>query len=57
MEKYTVNITATFRGFIEVEANSREEALSLAETEYWNGNVYLNNIKEEFTFSRRKRKR
>lgn len=39
MEKYTVNITETSRGFVEVEANSREEALSLAETEYWNGNV------------------
>ena len=57
MEKYTVNITVTFRGFIEVEANSREEALSLAETEYWNGNACMNNIKEEFKFSRRKRKR
>lgn len=48
MEKYTVNITETSRGFVEVEANSKEEALSLAETEYWNGNVFWNHTEEEY---------
>lgn len=48
MEKYTVNITETSYGFVEVEANSKEEALSLAETEYWNGNVCWNESEEEY---------
>lgn len=48
MEKYTVNVTETSYGFVEVEANSKEEALSLAEIEYWNGNVCWNNSEEEY---------
>lgn len=52
MAKYTVNVTETSRGFIEVEANSREEALSLAEAEYWNGNVFWNHTEEEYEIER-----
>lgn len=39
MEKYTVNITETSRGFVEVKADSDEKALYLAREEYENGNV------------------
>lgn len=53
MEKYTVNITETSRGFVEVEANSKEEALELAETEYWNGRVCWNDTEYEIDSSDR----
>lgn len=52
MAKYTVNVTETSRGFIGVEANSREEALSLAEAEYWDGNVFWNHTEEEYEIER-----
>ena len=35
MEKYTVNSTETSRGFVEVEANSRAEAISVDNREYF----------------------
>lgn len=39
MKKYWISVNQTSQGFVEVEADSDEEAIELAETEYWNGNV------------------
>lgn len=48
MKKYSIRVIETSYGFVEVEANSKEEALSLAETEYWNGNVCWHDSEEEY---------
>lgn len=40
---YQVSITETSYGFVEVEAESEDEALELANTEYENGNTIWNN--------------
>lgn len=48
MKKYPIRVIETSYGFVEVEANSKEEALSLAETEYWNGNVCWHDSEEEY---------
>lgn len=46
--EYSVAVTETSYGFVEVEANSIEEALELARTEYENGNTIWNNSDESF---------
>ena len=43
MKKFTVNVTETSHGFVEVEANSKEEAMELAAIQYEDGNIYWNN--------------
>lgn len=40
MEKYGVNVKETSYGFIEIEADSPEEAREKAEEEYHKGNVH-----------------
>jgi hypothetical protein len=39
--KYQINVKETFYGYINVEAESAEEALDKAGVEYWSGNVEM----------------
>jgi len=48
MKKYSIRVIETSYGFVEVEANSKEEAIALAVTEYWTGNVCWNDSEEEY---------
>ena len=45
---FSIGVTETSYGFVEVEADTKEEALERAKAEYEDGNVFWNNSEEEY---------
>ena len=49
MPKFNVLVTTTFDGYVEIDASSREEAMSMAREMVWSGEINCVDQFEPFT--------